>query len=207
MTTQKSFWFLLGVITPPFLVAVGGFVFIKTASNGFSARAQPSMVETVAAQTARSLAYPAAAKGRANPVTNSSEVLVEASTHWADHCASCHANDGSGEGTMGQKMYPPAPDMRKEHTQRLSDGELFYIIENGIRLSGMPAWGNGSKEDEENSWKLVHFIRHLPSLTPVEIKEMEKLNPQSPHELEEQRQEEEFLKGKAPSAMPKDSHH
>jgi hypothetical protein len=53
-------------------------------------------------------------------------------------------------------MYPPAPDMRKERTQRMTDGELFYIIENGIRLSGMPAWG-GSEPAGQDSWKLVHF--------------------------------------------------
>ena len=103
-------------------------------------------------------------------------------------------------------MYPPASDMRKERTQRMSDGELF-IIENGIRLSGMPAWGSGKEADQQDSWKLVHFIRHLPSLGSEEIKEMEKLNPKSPADLDEERQEEEFLKGKTPTEAPKEHHH
>ena len=96
---------------------------------------------------------------------------------------------------MGKHLYPPAPDMRKDRTQQMSDGEMYYIIENGVRLSGMPAWG-GSDHGEKDSWKLVHFIRHLPQLSLAEQKEMEKLNPVSPAELEEQRQEEQFLEGK-----------
>src|SRR5262249_50296644 len=118
-----------------------------------------------------------------------------------------HSNDGSGETAMGQQMYPPAPDMRKEHTQRLTDGELFYIIENGIRLSGMPAWGSVTEEHAQDSWKLVHFIRHLPALSLEEIRKMEKLNPKSPDELDEERQEEEFLKGQTPGKSPKQQHH
>jgi hypothetical protein len=75
--------------------------------------------------------------------------------------------------------------MRKSATQNLSDGELFYIIQNGIRFTGMPAWGD-SDHDVEDSWKLVHFIRHLPDVTLEERKRMEKLNPRSPEELKEE---------------------
>ncbi len=69
-------------------------------------------------------------------------------------------------------MYPPAPDMRQAGTQNLTDGELFYIIQNGIRLTGMPSWGSGTSRDEQDSWKLVRFIRHLPKLTADEEREM-----------------------------------
>ena len=75
-------------------------------------------------------------------------------------------NDGSGDTSIGRSLYPPAPDMRAARTQALSDGELFAIIENGIRLTGMPAWGTGTPEGERDSWALVHFIRRMPSLTP-----------------------------------------
>ncbi len=204
---QKVLWFLAGAIAVVVVVAAGGLIFLKTRGNGFSARAQPSGFEEFAAQTARGMALPPGAKDKRNPIANSSEVLGEARVHWADHCALCHANDGSGENTMGRQMYPPAPDMRKERTQRMTDGELFYIIENGIRLSGMPAWASETDQDAQDSWKLVHFIRHLPTLSPGEIKEMEKLNPKSPDELEEERQEEQFLKGQTPNQAPKHHHH
>lgn len=117
-----------------------------------------------------------------------------------------HANDGSGETLMGKHMYPLAPDMRKPATQSLSDGELFYIIQNGIRLTGMPGWG-GSDHDAEDSWKLVHFIRHLPDLTIEERKQMEKLNPKGPEEWKEEEEEERFLKGEGTNEPQQHHHH
>ena len=149
----------------------------------------------MAARTARSLALNAAERDRKNPTPESEQVLEEAREHWADHCALCHANDGSGNTDMGRQMYPPAPDMRAEATQRLTDGELFYIIENGIRLTGMPAWGSGSERDREDSWKLVRFIRHLPAMTPAEIEKMKDFNPRSPQEIREEMEEQQFLNG------------
>lgn len=122
------------------------------------------------------------------------QILEEARSHWADHCAYCHANDGSGDTEVGHNLYPPTPDMRLPTTQAMSDGELYYTIENGIRLSGMPAWGNGSWNDE-HSWKLVYFIRHLPEMTSQEVEQMKKLNPKSPMEMMEEEQEEQFLNG------------
>jgi hypothetical protein len=85
--------------------------------------------------------------------------------------------------------------MRLASTQQMTDGELFYAIQNGIRFSAMPAWGGGTDHDSEDSWKLVHFIRHLPRLTAGEKTEMEKWNPKSQDELREELEEERFLKG------------
>ena len=106
---------------------------------------------------------------------------------------------------MGKHMYPPAPDMRKPETQNLTDGELFYIIQNGIRLTGMPAWG-GSEHGAEDSWKLVHFIRHLPDVTIEERKQMESLNPKGPEDRKEEEEEEKFLRGETPNE-PQEHHH
>ena len=117
--------------------------------------------------------------------------MAEARAHFADHCASCHGNDGSGQTQLGRRLYPRAPDMRLPATQALSDGELFHVIENGIRFTGMPGWGGGVSP--EVSWKLVLFIRHLPRLAPEEILEMERLNPKSPSEWREFQQDQEFL--------------
>jgi mono/diheme cytochrome c family protein len=125
--------------------------------------------------------------------------MQEAAQHFADHCASCHANDGSGNTSQGQKLYPRAPDMRLAATQQLSDREMYYIIHNGVRFTGMPAWGES--EPDEDSWKLVLFIRHLPSLTAQEIHEMERFNPRSPVEIDEEKVEQDFLNGGAAPAV------
>jgi mono/diheme cytochrome c family protein len=143
----------------------------------------------------RQLATPRAVRERPNPVLNTPEVMDSALRHYADHCAVCHANDGSGDSAIGRGLYPKAPDMRAIATQSLTDGELFSIIENGIRLTGMPAWGTGMPEGERDSWALVHFIRRLPKLTPEEIERMEALNPKSPAEFKEEEEMRRFLEG------------
>jgi mono/diheme cytochrome c family protein len=187
-------------------IAVAGAL-VLTNARGFSAREKPTAVEEWVARRARAMATPADAKARVNPIPNSPEVLAEARAHWADHCAACHANNGSGDVEMGKRMYPPAPDMRLPQTQQLTDGELFFIVQNGIRLTGMPAWGGGSAHDEQDSWKLVRFIRHLPQLTANEEKEMQELNPKSPDDLKEEQQERDFLNGDTPNEHAQHEHH
>ncbi len=161
--------------------------------GGISARVEPTRLEASIARRLRSFMIPDSARSARNPIPGDPRVLAEGRAHFADHCASCHANDGSGRTEMGRNMYPRAPDMRARETQALTDGELFYIIENGVRLTGMPGWGGGGKPEE--SWKLVHFIRHLPGITPDEIAEMERMNPRSAHERKELEEEGEFLRG------------
>ena len=205
-------WFLFGAVATLVVALALSILFMRT--QGLSAREQPGGAERWHARQARDLALPARAKNQANPVSNTNEVLAEARAHWADHCASCHANDGSGDTGMGKHMYPPAPDMRQPSTQNLSDGELFYVIQNGIRFTGMPGWSRaaaatdvrGSDHDAEDSWKLVRFIRHLSDLTLEERKEMEKLNPKGPEDRKEEEEEEKFLRGE-PTNEPQEHHH
>ena len=199
-------WFFLGIVFVVVVAVLTGLALIRQ-SSGFSAREQPTPMERWVAKKARDMAMPADAKSRMNPVSNSPEVIADGRAHWADHCYSCHANDGSGDTPVGKNLYPPAPDMRLPATQQLTDGELFYIIQNGIRLTGMPAWGNGTAHDEEDSWKLVHFIRHLPQVTLEEKKAMEKMNPKSPDDLREEQEEEKFLRGEDTHESTPEHHH
>jgi mono/diheme cytochrome c family protein len=178
---------------------------VSVMRRGFSAREQPSALENYLATSVHALAVPTRARNERNPFLPSPDVLAEARAHFADHCAICHANDGSGKTEIGQNLYPKAPDMRLPRTQELTDGELYYTIHNGIRLTGMPAWGAEGKDDD--SWKLVLFIRHLPELTPREEREMESLNPKGPEENQEEQEEEQFLNGEPMSPTPKQSKH
>ena len=187
------------------VVEAGAAAILLTQAHGWSAREKPTDVEHWVAHRARAAALPRDAKDQPNPLPNTPEVLADARAHWADHCALCHANDGSGDTILGKDMYPPAPDMRKPLTQNMTDGELFYIIQNGVRLTGMPAWG-GSEHAAEDSWKLVRFIRHLPDLTVEERRQMEKLNPKTPDELKEEQEEERFLNGES-TDEPQPHHH
>ena len=164
-------------------------------STGLSARGEPGRLETRVARAVRSMAVPGEIRDRANPVALTPEILEDGLAHFADHCAVCHANDGSGNTEMGRGLFPKAPDMRSPVTQSLTDGELFYIIEEGVRFTGMPAWGDGSEKSADATWRIVHFIRHLPKLTPAELEHMAALNPKPPAEIRQQIEEEQFLAG------------
>jgi mono/diheme cytochrome c family protein len=172
-----------------------GAVAVYVRVTHLTARAVPGPIETSLARAARRLAVPGEVKRATNPVPSSPEALADGMAHFADHCASCHANNGSGDTEMGRGFFPPAPDMRAAATQDLSDGELFYIIENGIRFTGMPGWSTGTAAGTESSWRLVHFIRHLPALTDDELERMESANPRSPEAIRQEIEAEKFLKG------------
>lgn len=193
------------------VAVVAGAVGYSILSRGLSTRTEPSRAEVMIARTMRRLATPSHVRAWKNPIEPLAQVLAEGLGHFADHCASCHANNGSGQTSIGQKLFPRAPDMRAPETQSMSDGELFAIIENGIRLTGMPAWGDGTPASSAGSWGLVHFIRRLPHLTPEEIATMEALNPKSPAQFRQEEEMRRFLgsdAGVAPTGTtPPNIHH
>ena len=190
------------VVLVAITLIVGGIVAYSIARRGLSTRTEPSRIEASLARTMRSVATPSRVRSMANPVAPSDTVLVDGMEHFADHCAACHANNGSGDTEIGRGLYPRAPDMRDAATQELSDGELFSIIENGIRLTGMPAWGTGTPEGERASWALVHFIRRLPHLTEDELSRMEAMNPKSAEQWREEEEARRFLAGDETKPAP-----
>jgi len=187
-------------------LSVGAYLMHIMMLRGFSTRTEPMPMEKAFATTIRGGAIPSRYKTMKNPVAATPEVIHEGMAHWADHCTPCHANNGSGDTMYGKTMYPRPPDMRQKDTQEMSDGELYYTIKNGVRLSGMPAFGDPG-DDDMDSWKLVAFIRHLPKLADAEETEMQQLNPKSPDEIQEEKEEEEFLKGDAKPATPATTMH
>jgi len=192
-----------------FVLAGGAVALERFLAYGVSARDEPTFIEAFVARRLRHLAVPRRMREEKNPVPLTAEVLAECRGHFADHCASCHGNDGRGRTQIGRNLYPKAPDMTLPETQALSDGELFSIIENGVRLTGMPAWSEAGAHDLTGSWELVHFIRHLPQITPEELTEMEQLNPKSCKECAEEEEMRRFLEGggEAPAPAAEHKHH
>jgi mono/diheme cytochrome c family protein len=182
------------------VVAAGAAGYVGV--TGLSARPQPSHLETTIARAVRRLAVPRTVKRLPNPVPATPAAVLEGRAHFADHCASCHGNDGGGDTEMGRNLYPKAPDMRLPRTQQLSDGELFNIIENGVKLTGMPAWTTGTPEGEKASWELVHFIRRMPKLTADDLAAMAAANPTSRSQIEQEKREQDFLNGGEPPPAP-----
>lgn len=172
IVTLVGFLVILAII-----VGVGLLAYVRM--TGLRSQATPGVLETRVARTVRSMAVPSSEKARRNPLASSREAASEGLQHFARYCALCHANNGSGQRSpLGGGLFPKPPDLRSEFTQQLTDGELFYIIENGVRFTGMPAFGTGTRTEagDRQTWELVTFIRKLPSITPDEIGWMESLN-------------------------------
>ena len=165
---------LLALLFAVLIVALlVGCMYVYARGHGFSAREQPTWMERTMARNARKVATPADAKNLSNPrQQQTSEMLAEADEHFVEHCGLCHGIDGRGDTTIGRNLYPKVPDMSQTDTQQLSDGELYYIISNGVRLTGMPAWG--SEDKPEAIWDLVSLIRRLPKLSPEETQSLQK---------------------------------
>ena len=165
---------LLAAVLGVFLLVV------YTMKTGLRGQDVPGPAETRVARLIRGLAIPPTDRARDNPLAVSTAAATAGMQHFARYCAMCHGNDGSGEKTaIGNGLYPKPPDLRQPATQQLTDGELFYIIENGVRFTGMPAFGTGERTEagDRQTWQLVTFIRKLPTMTANEIATMEPLNP------------------------------
>jgi predicted CXXCH cytochrome family protein len=149
---------LLGVIV---MGAIGGGLLVR---RGFRATATPSAGEAILARSLRNLAIPSSEHDQKNPLAETADTAREGRESFLTQCAGCHGIDGSGKTQMGLNLYPRVPDLRSDATQNLTDGEIHYIIENGVQLTGMPAWGSPHTPAAGNSWKLVRFIRSLRPL-------------------------------------------
>ena len=155
---------IIGIVVVAFAaMAILGAVFIK--GRGFRASSQPGTLESSVARSVRDFSIPHAESRRTNPVAGDPLALQQGRDAYLARCASCHGVDGRGLTPIGSNEYPRVPDLHSEKTQSLSDGDIHYIIENGVQLTGMPAM---HAEPSSESWKLVAFIRSFRSATPQE---------------------------------------
>jgi mono/diheme cytochrome c family protein len=93
-----------------------------------------------------------------DPVPATPENLKAAHNEYEEHCAPCHGSDGSGRNEFGAQFYPPVPRLTGD-TQKLSDGQLYFIVKNGFASTGMPAFG--PHHSQEDLWRMVLWVRHL----------------------------------------------
>lgn len=141
------------------------FIFLSAliaAAASCTANKRPSKVETILANAAKDVAIPIQATNLQNPFPANPGSIERGRQVYQESCALCHGADGHSATQLGRGMYPPAMDLTSPHVQHWSDGDLFWIIQNGIRLTGMPAW-NGAISGED-SWKLARFIHALPKM-------------------------------------------
>jgi len=129
---------------------------------GCTAGKHPSQGETSLANAAKDVAIPLEAGKMKNPLPETDEVLSQGQEVFLGSCAQCHGADARGDTNIGRNMAPPAMDLSSPHVQHWSDAELFWIIQNGVRLTGMPSWRSSISGDD--TWKLARFIHKLPGV-------------------------------------------
>ena len=145
---------------------VGSALLFVTVMAGCTAHEKPSNVEITLANLAKDLVIPMEAESRKNPVQATPDAVSKGRDVYLQSCAICHGSDGHGQTTLGQGMYPPAMDLTAPHVQHWDDSAMFWIIQNGVRMTGMASWkGTISEED---TWKLVTFLHQLPELNSAE---------------------------------------
>lgn len=156
------------MITRKTLITAGLSMFLVVALcagvlkwRGLRASSTPSAFETVAARSIRDFAIPRKERHLTNPVADDWTAIQQGREDFLARCASCHGVDARGLTPIGANIYPRVPDLHSNSTQNLGDGEIHYIIENGIQLTGMPAMPSAHRESAAESWKPVAFIRSL----------------------------------------------
>lgn len=133
--------------------------------RGFRATETPSNFETVVARAVRNNSIPRAERRQKNPLLEDAEALQQGRELFLSRCATCHGIDGSGVTAVGANLYPRAPDLRQPPTQNLTDGQIHFIIEYGIRFTGMPGQRNAHQQNTNDSWRLALFVRSLQPLS------------------------------------------
>jgi hypothetical protein len=92
--------------------------------------------------------------------------------HYHTMCRLCHNAPGHTRTEISQGLYPAPPDFTVNDTRLPSDAEVFWIARNGIKMTGMPAFG--STHSEEELWEIVFFAKRVPNMKPEEYRAMEK---------------------------------
>src|SRR2546425_8426726 len=126
---------------------------------GCTAKKQPSKLETTLANMAKDVVIPIEATNLKNPLPASEEVIAQGQQAYMQSCALCHGADGHGRTELGRGMYPPAMDLTSPHVQNWTDAELFWIIQNGVRLTGMPSWASEERrvgKECRSRWSPYH---------------------------------------------------
>lgn len=157
MTTRKTWLWIILVLAV--LILLVGFAASRAS---ISALDEPGKMETAMATKAKHVIVSrAAAKLHVAEIPNSAASANTGQVLFSIECSACHGKDGRTPTHIGQSMYPRVPDLGSAEIQTWSDPELFWIIQHGVRLSGMP--GFQKFDTDEQLWHLVHYIRTLPS--------------------------------------------
>ena len=150
----------------PALAVIGAGIVVGAGLVDFSASTSPSPLEERAAQFALNRSIARHAPGQKNPLADSSEAVTAGLVLFRAHCVTCHGAPGVDPTEEGASLNPPAPGLTLPRVQARPDGQLYWIVSRGIRMTGMPAFGPSRSEQE--IWQLVAALRRLPQLSDAQ---------------------------------------
>jgi len=157
--------FFAGVIlTVLVLVAVGGFVF-ATGRYNVAATAPPDLTDKIAPWVLEK-ALERRSREVTDPIAKDPGAVKRGMTHYRENCLPCHGAPGVDPAEYQEGMNPVPPGIDADAVQHDTDAELFWVVKNGIRMTGMPAFGVNHKDEEIRD--IVAFVRHAPQLTDAE---------------------------------------
>jgi mono/diheme cytochrome c family protein len=187
--------FLGGILFGWLLLAIGLAVIVWSGVYNVAASGRPGKLETKIATFALNQSVHRRAPVAKNPFSRTPEVLRAGLAHYRENCVVCHGAPGVDATEYGEGLNPASPDLTLPRVQERPDGELFWIVSNGIRTTGMAAFGPTHKPEE--IWKIVAFLRHLPEITSDEQKVLKTATAEAEHHGEAEASE---AKGEAPKA-------
>jgi thiosulfate dehydrogenase len=158
--------FVLGVVCTLIVIAAGGYFFLHEGYMSFNADAQPSGLEAKLAMGAVDASTDRHAPDAKNPAPATEENLVAGAKLYLDHCAGCHGVPSNPDSAFADSFYPPIPGFFKDAPD-MPENQNFYIIQHGIRWTGMPAWNRAL--DDMQTWQVVTFLSNMEKLPPAAL--------------------------------------
>lgn len=163
---KRPLVFVIGILVGIALCIIVPLLVLASGAIDMGATAKPSSLEKTLAPWAVDKSRERRAPLGADPYTNSPAVLAVGMDHYRENCVMCHGAPDVPAGELAKGLNPPAPQLQSKGTQSMTDGQLFWTIKNGVRMTGMPAFA--PTHTDEQIWKIVAFVRHLPHLTASE---------------------------------------
>lgn len=151
---------IIGVV-----IAVLVLLFVVMPRMQWNATARPSAAEHWVAGYVLRQWIQRNAPSESNPIAPTADNLRDGEQEYDEHCAVCHGLDGSAKNQVGGDFYPPIARLSKG-AAFMSDGQIYFIVSHGIRMSAMP--GFGTQHSADDLWKIILWVRHFPNLTPQE---------------------------------------
>jgi cytochrome c553 len=153
---------MLGATFTIFAMAVAGVLFVASGVYDIAAATPHWPVTRWVMEEARNRSIAMHAAGiKVPPGLGNPQKVIMGTEHFAAHCASCHGAPGVPRSEAAEGLYPQPPDLANAPSQ-YTQAELFWIVRNGIKMTGMPAWSDHS---DEELWATVAFIEKLPGMT------------------------------------------